>query len=297
VKASSHELPFVSVIIPVYSHRAQLEECLGALRNQTYPTDRFEVVVVDNGCEPRLVPPLAAGVRLTLTEETRPGSYAARNKGLAVARGEILAFTDTDCVPTPEWIERGSTTLTQLGCDVVGGQVFVPLNERHPSAAELHEAVVGFRQDIFIGRWGFALTANLFAWSKVFERVGPFNADLFSGGDVEWGRRAELRLAYAADAIVVHPPRASLAQLFKKNLRIAGGMQVQAQSQGGVGRALFFDTPSEIVPVRTILECLKSERVREPSSRIKLIATVLAMGLVRAVERVRIQLGGIPKRI
>src|ERR1044071_6513252 len=108
-------LPFVSVIVPVWNDSARLDRCLRALEEQTYPGDLYEVVVVDNGSDEPLGPVIERHGRASLVRETKPGSYAARNTGLAHARGEVVAFTDADCLPAPDWIEQGVARLRRDG--------------------------------------------------------------------------------------------------------------------------------------------------------------------------------------
>src|SRR5262249_52917854 len=100
-------LPMVSVIIPVYNDAERLPKCLAALEAQTSPSGRSEGVVIDNGSGRPAAPLLAGYTHVRASYEGRPSQYAARNRGLSLAQGEVLAFTDADCVPAPGWIERG----------------------------------------------------------------------------------------------------------------------------------------------------------------------------------------------
>lgn len=212
--------PKVSVIVPVYRDWATLDGCLAALAAQTLPATEFEVLVVSN--EPDPPAPLArAGVRLL--HEPQGHSYAARNAGLAAARGAVLAFTDADCRPDPDWLSAGLAALAQHGTDLAAGRVRVDVDIA--SAAADYEAAFAFRQEDNVGH-GHGATANLFVHRHVFERVGPFEAALQSGGDFEFCRRAVdggCQLRYAAAAVVGHPARDSLAALLRKNRRVAGG--------------------------------------------------------------------------
>src|SRR5262245_50422661 len=103
--------PFISVIIPVYNDTERLRTCLTALADQTYPRDRYEVIVVDNGST---IPPrslVESFPGFVFAEESKPGSYAARNRGLQIARGDVLAFTDSDCIPDRHWLAAGEREL------------------------------------------------------------------------------------------------------------------------------------------------------------------------------------------
>src|SRR4051794_296822 len=98
MSTASDNKPFVSIIIPVYNDGERLRTCLTALSKQTYPAERFEVLVIDNGSKVSPGPIVADFPFAKLSIETRPGSYCARNNGLALAKGEMFAFTDADCV-------------------------------------------------------------------------------------------------------------------------------------------------------------------------------------------------------
>src|SRR5688572_1543548 len=132
---------FVSVIIPVYNDRARLQTCLDALHRQTYPAERYEVIVVDNGSREPLDDLMQTYPRARLEHEAQPGSYAARNRGIACARGEILVFTDADCVPAAQWLDCGVRALSASpNCGYVGGRVEPFLHDPDaPTATELYE--------------------------------------------------------------------------------------------------------------------------------------------------------------
>ncbi|MGQ9490754.1 MAG: sugar transferase [Anaerolineae bacterium] len=96
-------LPFVSVIIPAYNAAATLPACLTALAAQTYPRDRYEVIVVDDGSHDTTAE-IAAAAGVRVIRQANAGPAAARNAGAAAAQGELLLFTDADCAPVPGWI-------------------------------------------------------------------------------------------------------------------------------------------------------------------------------------------------
>lgn len=95
--------PFVSVIIPAYNAAATLPACLTALAAQTYPRDRYEVIVVDDGSQDTTAE-IAAAAGVRVIRQANAGPAAARNAGAAAAQGELLLFTDADCAPVPGWI-------------------------------------------------------------------------------------------------------------------------------------------------------------------------------------------------
>jgi glycosyltransferase involved in cell wall biosynthesis len=102
---TSMPTPLVSIVIPTYARPERLRECLAALARQTMPADTFEVVVVDDGSPQPVVPPAdtaAAGPTIRIIRQSNAGPSAARNRGVAEARGELIALTDDDCLPTPD---------------------------------------------------------------------------------------------------------------------------------------------------------------------------------------------------
>ncbi len=101
----------VSVVIPVYNAEKTLNLCLDAVLNQDYPS--FEVIVVDD-CSTDSSPSIYSlyGVRIIRLDENRGPAYA-RQEGVKIARGEAIAFTDSDCVPPINWLSILMSRLTR----------------------------------------------------------------------------------------------------------------------------------------------------------------------------------------
>ena len=95
--------PTISVIIPAFNAAAAIVRCLAALSEQTVEPARFEVIVVDDGSSDETAEE-AARYGARVIKRSHSGRASARNAGVAVARGDILLFTDADCEPVPEWI-------------------------------------------------------------------------------------------------------------------------------------------------------------------------------------------------
>src|SRR5262245_61414849 len=102
----------VSVVVPTYRRAANLPRLVAALEAQTLPADRFEVVLVDNGSDddtPAVLAELAASTRLHLVPlriDVNEGPARARNAGWRASSAPLVAFTDDDCVPRPDWLEQ-----------------------------------------------------------------------------------------------------------------------------------------------------------------------------------------------
>ncbi|MEW6567713.1 MAG: sugar transferase [Chloroflexota bacterium] len=97
--------PFLSVIVPARDAADTLAECLKALRLQTLPREQYELIVVDDGSSDD-TPRIAEAWADRVIRQHGLGPAAARNAGAAIARGELLIYTDADCAPTPEFLER-----------------------------------------------------------------------------------------------------------------------------------------------------------------------------------------------
>src|SRR5690606_18431287 len=115
--------PFVSIIIPTYKDWQRLSLCLEALSKQTFPAENFEVIVVNN--DPDDVVPTFISLPETwqIVSERKSGSYAARNRGLLLAKGEILGFTDSDCLPDKDWIYNAVSIFEERKCDRIAGDI------------------------------------------------------------------------------------------------------------------------------------------------------------------------------
>jgi glycosyltransferase involved in cell wall biosynthesis len=214
----------ISVIVPVRDGAATLARCLDGLAAQSVRP--AEVVVVDNGSrDDTAALAQAHSLRPRVIREDRPGSYAARNAGIAVASSEFLAFTDADCIPDPHWLEAACGVLA-AGAELAAGQV-TPVISRRPSLWEKFDAGHHVDQRKYVEELGFGATANLLVRRSVFDDVGIFDARLRSGGDREFCLRATAkghRLTYAPDAIVSHHSRRTLRETWQLHRRLGAGL-------------------------------------------------------------------------
>ena len=217
--------PAVSVVIPVRDGERRLAQCLGALEAQADVTG-FEVIVVDNASHDATAAVARAHPIVTrVLTEPRIGSYAARNAGVEVARGDVLAFTDVDCTPEPGWLAAGVSALRTGDVHLVGGAIAMTPSTQ-PTIWERYDRAVYLRQQDVVAQ-GWAVTANLFARRDVFDAIGRFDATLLSGGDREWCLRATrhgFHIAYAEDAIVRHMPRTTAAEIWQLHRRVGAGL-------------------------------------------------------------------------
>lgn len=213
--------PRISVVVPHYNDLSRLSLCLAALEQQSLPFTDYEIIVADNDSpqgREALEKVIAGRARLVIVRQR--GAGPARNGGVAAARGEILAFTDSDCLPDPQWLEKGVAALERF--NIVGGGMKVHRDHGGPmTPAEAFETVFGFDNKAYVQSKGFTVTANLFCRRADFDRVGGFQSDISE--DKEWCHRATamgLKLGYEGDALVCHPPRRTWPELRAKFARI-----------------------------------------------------------------------------
>jgi hypothetical protein len=219
--------------------------------------------------------------------------------------GDIIAFTDADCNPDPDWIEKGVSALLKApNCGLLGGRVdTVPANPRRPNAVELYDIKMGLVQKDYIEKHRFGATANVFTFKEVFSRVGFFNDTVKSGGDFEWGQRVSAhgyRLSYADDVRVTHAARSSFAGLYRRVARIMGGLHDFNKDRRGprihydaLGKSLFLDL---LPPVRTSIRVLQDADIRHFTDRLRIIAVMFFVQYAQAYELLRLRLGWSAKR-
>jgi glycosyltransferase involved in cell wall biosynthesis len=242
----------VSVVVPHFDDLRSLDLCLTDLCGQTFPAEAFEIIVADNASTAgtQAVAAVIAG-RARLTTVHDKGAGPARNGGAALARGDILAFTDCDCRPDPGWLAAGVAALSQY--DIVGGRMLVSVDDReHMTPTEAFEAVFAFNNQRYVTQLGFTVTANLFCEKALFEAVGGYRVGLSE--DVEWCRRATkmgYRLGYAPLAAVSHPARKTWADLLKKWRRTnKEAYELYASRRGGL---LIYLARSSLMPLSAVL--------------------------------------------
>lgn len=226
-----------SIIIPVFEQWGLVPDLVEAIARQGIPPD--EVLFIDNGSESIVVPQNIPFAHRILRCET-PGSYAARNCGVEHAAGDILVFTDADCVPERDWLARLLAALGDADDRIVAGHVDVVAKTASPNAYEIYDMMFGISQKRYVSR-GYAATANLATSRRLFDRLGGFDAQRKSGGDADFCRRARAAggdLIFVPDAVIRHPARSTWQELQIKTRRMKGGQLRHHQTFTGLARAV-----------------------------------------------------------
>jgi glycosyltransferase involved in cell wall biosynthesis len=210
----------ISVVIPIYNGEADLPDLLDCLRSQTYPPHLVEYLLVDNGSRDRTLDLLQAQPQIQALSETQiQSSYAARNTGIRAATGSIIAFTDADCRPQPQWLTELVQPFVDPSVGLVAGEIkalpgdtlLERYADRHETLSQKHTLAHAFCP--------YGQTANLAVRREIFAQVGLFRPYLTTGGDADICWRilrqedTHWQLKFAANAIVQHRHRATLAEL------------------------------------------------------------------------------------
>ncbi|MHB8528254.1 MAG: glycosyltransferase family 2 protein [Caulobacteraceae bacterium] len=278
--------PKVSVVVPHYRDLDNLDQCLAALGRQSFPREEFEIVVADNGSpegEAALDAVIAGRARWVIVAEK--GAGLARNGGVAEARGEILAFTDSDCRPEPEWLAEGLAALADHGF-VGGGMKVLVADPERLTPAEAFEKVFAFNNEAYVTRKGFTVTANLFCPRAVFDAVGPFRVGVSE--DTDWclrATRAGYSIGYAPRAVVGHPARRTWRELETKWRRI-NAENYALFAVGWRGR-LLWTARALALPASAVVHAGKvvaSPNLASPGQRLAALGMLFRVRLWRCVD-------------
>lgn len=249
--------PAVSVIIAARNEEENLPSCLASLAALAYPADRLEIIVVDDGSDDRTPDLLrAATLRMpALRTLTAPPQGALRGKvnalaaGIGTSRGEILLFTDADCVVPPRWVEE---TVKAFGDHRVGiaGGFTVPEGRGWFAGLQALDWVVLFSLAAATVRLRFPVTAvgnNLAVRRAAYDAVGGYAAIPFSVTEDFALFRAvtaagwEARFPLAPGACVLSRPCATAGELFRQKYRwFLGGRGFDTLQRALFGVAFLF---------------------------------------------------------
>jgi len=210
----------VSIIVPVFNARETISDCLESIQSLDYPKEKLEIIVVDNGSNDRS-DEIAQKFKVEMLFETSmKSSYAARNKGVREAKGEMLAFTDADCVVSPGWLKHmvQHWTDSSIGCFAGEIKAFQPktIIEKFSERKDILNQRHTFNNPYL----PYAQTANVGFRKQVFEQIGLFDSEMKTGGDADfcWRMQKQTRfqIRFIPKAVVYHKHRDSVRGLYKQ---------------------------------------------------------------------------------
>jgi GT2 family glycosyltransferase len=278
--AEAGDAPLVSVVVPSYGRPHELRGCLDALARLDYPAHRFEVVVVDDGSPEPLasIPGGADRPEVTVIRQANRGPAVARNRGATVASGEILAFTDDDCRPHPEWLAHLVAPLEDEPSALVGGRTRNAV--RGNPFADASQDLIDFLYDYFpdaVALRPFFTSNNMAVRREPFLAVGGFEESFrFSAGedrDLSERWAADVGPLRLADpAVVDHHHAMSAARFVRQHFRYGrGGMHLARR------RRLRGQGAPTAEPVSFYMRMLRYPLARHPGYRGFLISALLVL--------------------
>ena len=169
--------PTVSVVVPTRNRPEPLRRCIEALTALDYPREALQIIVVNDGELTRELADWQSALKLTLLCQPHQGPASARNRGAREASGEILAFTDDDCRPRPDWLTHLVDALVEEPTAMAGGPVVNGLTDN--VWAEASQDLISFLQEAFATSRAlrpFFTTNNMAVRRDHFLSIGGFDA-------------------------------------------------------------------------------------------------------------------------
>ncbi|MFO7735078.1 MAG: glycosyltransferase [bacterium] len=277
--------PIFSVIVPVRNNKEELKLLLDALSGQTFPQEKFEILIIDNNS----VPPLTLEKKPAnchLLKESIVSSYAARNTGIKNSKGEIAAFIDSDCIPDSKWLSEAHKCFSKdLNLSMAAGKIEVfPREKNYLTAVEAFETIFAFPQKTYVQKLEFGVTANLFVRKKVFEKCGGFDSSLKSGGDRKFCVEAAskgYKTVYVEKIKVHHPARRKLKQFLNKIKRTAYGYS-ETNFKNGLTFSMFMrEFVCDLMPFKQIFHIATTKKLHKISHRTKAVAVLFCQKYYR----------------
>jgi len=171
-----------SVIIPARDEEANISLCLDSIFSNHYPSERYEVIVVDNGSDDRTVD-VAVARNAIVAQLPDVNISALRNQGANLARGRVLAFIDADCTVAVDWLQQASRYLDQPDIALFGSPPGIP--QESTWVQRTWFLVRGRTGDHEVTEVGWLESMNMFIPRQFFFKVKGFNEELVTCEDVD----------------------------------------------------------------------------------------------------------------
>ena len=193
----------ISVVIPFYNVEAYIERCLESLLAQSYPPDDLEIIMIDNNSNDGSADVVRRHPTVRLLSESRQGVYRARNQGVRQATGDVVAFTDPDCITAEDWLREIATGMRDENTQILLGER--QLGRRTP-ALSLLEAYDSMKAAYTLTTkpvdYYFGYANNMAVRRELFDTVGPFE-EIERGADTIFVQRVARK--FSGDAVRYAP--------------------------------------------------------------------------------------------
>jgi len=294
-------LPFISIIVPVYNGQDTVRDCLESLLKQNYPQDRYEIIAVDNNSTDNTAAIIKSFSIQYLKETKQQGPSAARNTGTKAAKGEVFVFFDADQVaekdylvkllqgwPEPQYGAFSGLNKTVSGKDNLVTQYWAEewrlnVNAKH------HPALPQFSG-------GLVAIPN-----AIFQKIGGFDENMRTCEDTDlaWRLQKELglKIKYNHDAISYHQERVDIRSLLRREFAFGAGSYILSkkhkEATRPLSRSLFSALKRTVLGVLAMILglfkfCIGKYRVRNFQLTIMGIAMTWANFFGKAYSAIKI---------
>lgn len=201
----------ISIVIPAFNCENTLKKCLDSLLGLTWPN--VEIIIINDGSTDRTPEILSKFSGITIINTRNRGPSNARNSGIKKAKGEYIAFTDSDCIVKPDWLDELYRGFTEEKVAGVGGDQQSPADESHfGKTIQDFMKTVGFFTDYLKNRRKLIKTnhnptCNVLYRKSILLEIGGFDEKLWPGEDVDIDLkilRKGYSLFYNPKAVVYH---------------------------------------------------------------------------------------------
>ncbi len=212
----------LSVIVPAYNAQGTIAQTLKALLDQDY-SEKFEIIVVDDGSADQTADLIRSFATVRYAHQPNAGPACARNHGARLAQGEILVFTDSDCVPHKDWLSQLMQGFVEKDVAVVMGSYGIA-NSENLLAYCIYKEIL-FRHEHLLSDFPKAFGSYNFCVKRsVFEQVGGFDVSYrnASGEDNDLSYKiisAGYRIYFQRKALVDHYHPVQIRKYFKEQFR------------------------------------------------------------------------------
>jgi len=284
------DTPAISLLVCTRNRAAYLPACLAAISAMT-PSVTWELVLIDNGSSdetPELLRTFAesAPFPVTIVREERRGLGAARNAGIAAARGGLVVFTDDDCYPAPDYLDRYADVFADPAVGYAAGRILLHDPDDYPITIRTETDPRPVAPRGFIEP-GLVQGANMAFRRHVLLRLGGFDPALGPGGrfnfeDLDMSSRASLAGyagGYFPGPVVAHHHRRRLAS------DIAALKRSYAEGRGAYFASLLTRGAPRRPLARHLWTALRWKSVTEIVLEVVAAVHYLAYRIVRPSER------------
>lgn len=214
-----------SVIVPFFNEEKYIRKCINSLLDQDFNKDEYEIIFIDNGSTDSSNAIAEEFKEVILLHENKTNVYTARNKGLKIAKGEIIAFTDADCAVSKDWLSQIYEKMNKTGATIALGKILFA--EDSPYLLRLFErynnAKIEYTLKKFEKKYYYGYANNMAIKSHIFKEQGMF-AEWPVPGDTEIVTRCvssipDCKVVYLDQMKVIHLEVSRVTSWFNKLYR------------------------------------------------------------------------------